>query len=173
MSINSGLNFALPSLPPGTDPNVALLLQPVYQAVYSLFTQVSAQLGQTINDPSLWSTITPDKSLQINGQRKLYLLNSSGATIVAGKLIYITSGGSIALSGTTSATSPIGFITKDCLNGATGELIVGEGLLSGTGLVPGTKYQAGASGGLAAFSTGPAIAIALTTTFIYIRIPIY
>lgn len=171
--MNSNLQFALPDLPPGVDPQLARVVAPLYSAIFNLFEQVSSQFGQTYVEPTLYSTIPMSSLSKLNGMRRIYCINSSGATIAAGKFVYITAAGSLALSGTTSATAPIGFTTGSTPNGSYGEVVLSVGHITSSGLTIGAKYQAGAAGALAAFAAGPAIAMALSATDIYVNIPIY
>lgn len=171
--INSSLNFALPELPPGVDPQVARVVIPLHTALLSLFMQVSDYLGQTYVEPALYGTIPITTALAKLNMHKIYALNSSGADIASGKFVYIDAAGSLQLSGTTSATAPIGFVTTAVVNGSYGEVVLGCGYLASSGLTINAKYQADASGALAPLVAGPAIAMALSSTALYVNIPIY
>lgn len=171
--INSNLAFTMPKLPQGADQATLLLVQPLYDALMQLFIQVSDQVGQTVLDPTLYSTMPITTSLKLNNFRVAYRSNTTGATITAGVFVYITAAGVLALSGTTSATAPVGFTRAAISTGNFGPVVLFEGLLTSSGLTPGAKYQAGASGTLVAFTTGTPIAVALSATVLYVRIPIY
>lgn len=171
--MNSNMQFSLPDLPAGVDPQLAVVITPLYNAIFSLFQQVSDQLGQTNVPTALYGTIPMSNLSKLNGLRHIYCLNNSGATIAAGKFVYITAANSLALSGVTSATAPIGFTTGSTPNGSFGEVVLSVGCITSSGLTPGAKYQAAANGTLAAFAAGPAIAMALSATVIYVNIPIY
>lgn len=171
--MNSNLQFALPDLPPGVDPATMRVVEPLHRALFSLFQQISDQLGQTYVEPSLYSTIPISALSKLNGLRRIYVLNNSGAQIAAGKFVYIDAAGSLQLSGTISATAPIGFITGTTPNGAYGEVVLSVGHIVSSGLTPGARYEAGASGALAAHAAGTAIAMALSATDIYVNIPMH
>lgn len=171
--INSNLQFSLPNLPVGIDPVLAQLLTPLHLSVLGLFAQLSEQLGQTYVEPALYSSIPVSSLAKLNGLRKIYKKNTTGSTIDASTFVYLKSDDTIAPSGTTSATAPIGFVTGAVLNDAFAEVVLSVGYLSSSGLTPGAKYQAGAAGALTAFTTGPAIAIALSDTALYVNIPLY
>lgn len=176
MPINSDFRFALPQLPPGVDPQLALLLQPLYTAVFSLFVQTSNAVGATTVLPADYSSVAIYESFKLNTFRKAYLKNNTASTIVAGRLVGIISDGSIKLCSVSgfpaTRINAVGFTSEDIVAGAYGTVIIGEGILRTTGLTAGTRYSAVSGGTFTPSTTAPFVALALSTEVLYIKLPL-
>lgn len=153
IGLNSPIQLQLPNFPESElPPAVRQMAEQLYISIWNLVRAFQEQCGVGGWPQSDWSQVTPSMSLLTANLNRLYAPASEG--IIHGALINMwNDAGTLRVRNANAANNArfaCGFcnVPGGVSSGASGEFILGAGLMPVSGVIPGTRYFLSTTDGL-------------------------